>query len=272
LEELSAIELNSELYFPPDPRFRIVRIHPNWSKFLPLDYGGSIRVSFEVAIGDQNFTSACIFRTGDVRIGALMSQIISKFSQIFEDSNLNVRIRPYRVFATDDQHGIVECIPSGHRVADNDNLQEYFESKYGGIQSKEFGKALLNFVKSEAAYTVLKYICNAKLKELVIDDAGYAVYRDFDYVFEMKMEEFRILSKVKEFVMPVKKDFLKLFIQSFIVARGRYLEIETIIRNAGLTIITSNTLKNLRERFLIRTSDSELIPSIETIFTNALFE
>lgn len=126
-----------------------------------------------------------IFKVGDdCRQDVLALQLISLIKEIFEAHNLPVYLFPYRVIATAAGCGIIEVIPKSisrdqlGREKIN-SLYEYFVFRFGGESTRAFHDAMLNFVKSMAAYSIVCYLLAIKDRHngnIMISDSGHIIH------------------------------------------------------------------------------------------------
>lgn len=142
---------------------------------------------------------SCIFKVfDDIRQDNLALQIIRLFKEIFKKVGLDLYLYPYRTISNrsgsnGDIGGIIECVPNSisrdqmgktHKC----NLFEYFQGKFGQVDSPEFQIARDNFIKSQAAYSVASYILQVKDRHngnILIDESGHIVHIDFGFIFDI---------------------------------------------------------------------------------------
>jgi phosphatidylinositol 4-kinase len=226
--ELGRASLGPGVYVPSTPQFEIVRINAEKSHArVP------ILVSFDVIDIDdaerKEFPFGCIFKVhDDVRMDAMMIQLIDKFESIFGDAGLETFMKAYKVCATGEDRGVIECIRNAQSRHDLGNerpeaLVELFVRRYGPTWSAEFRKAQRNFVISVAPYSLLGYLFQVKDRHnanIMIDGDGHLMHIDFGFIFDM--------APGGERDAPAFQAFTKLFRQCFIAARARYPELEAI--------------------------------------------
>lgn len=162
----------------------------------------TIKKSIDSSIGyeKQSLESvSCIFKVfDDIRQDNLALQIIRLFKEIFKKVGLDLFLYPYRTISNrsgvnGDIGGIIECVPNSisrdqmgktHKC----NLFEYFQGKFGQVDSPEFQIARDNFIKSQAAYSVASYILQIKDRHngnILIDESGHLVHIDFGFIFDI---------------------------------------------------------------------------------------
>ncbi len=116
---------------------------------------------------------SCIFKVfDDIRQDCLALQIIRLMQEIFDKNNLDLFLYPYKTISNRtgkslDIGGIIECVPNtlsrdGIGKINRESLYEYFINKFGPEHSQNFQQARDNFIKSQAAYSVVSYILQIK--------------------------------------------------------------------------------------------------------------
>ena len=91
------------------------------------------------------------------------------FHRIFRNGKLPLRLRPYRILATSPSSGLIEVVANAmsldsvkKSVPHWSGLADLFRRRYGGVHSRAFYRARLNFVQSAAAYSVVCYLLQVK--------------------------------------------------------------------------------------------------------------
>ena len=109
---------------------------------------------------------AFIVKSGDdLRKEVLAMQLVQLFQQILSSEGVDVYIRPYQIISTDRQAGLVEYVEGAQSLdrikksmPESPSLRAYFECQYGPSYTPMFSKALHNFVRSLAGYSLLTYV------------------------------------------------------------------------------------------------------------------
>lgn len=296
--ELSKIKLPEGVYVPSNPEYKIISI--NGKKSIPLKSHAKvpILVHFNVYDGNKSVRKSipfsCIFKIqDDVRMDSMVIQFMDKFLRIFNDAGISCYMKPYRVFATGQERGVIECIThakSRHELGEEypEDLLSYFVHKYGQIGTPEFNRAQHNFIISLAPYSLLSYIFQIKDRHnanIMIDDDGHILHIDFGFIFDispgggLKFERapFKLTREMIS-LMGGKdshgfKEFKKLYTQCFIATRSRYDEIEIIASlmvNAGFPCFTRDSFKNLRQRFFLDKMGNELSYFIDSTINDSM--
>lgn len=119
---------------------------------------------------------------------------MKRVKKIFEEANLSIYLRPYEIFVTSSNSGMIEFIPdtisidglkkkfpklSGSRAW---TLRTFFEKYY----VNNFEEAQKNFVESLAGYSLFNYIFNIKDRHngnILLDAKGHLIHIDFGFMF-----------------------------------------------------------------------------------------
>jgi phosphatidylinositol 4-kinase len=224
---------------------------------------------------------SAIFKVGDdCRQDVLALQMIAAFRGIFHSVGLDVFVFPYRVTATAPGCGVVDVLPNSisrdmlGREAVN-GLYDYFVSKYGNEDSLRFQQARNNFVKSMAAYSVISFLLQFKDRHngnIMIDDAGHILHIDFGFCFDIapggiKFERapFKLTSEMVAVMggspeHQAFKWFEELCVKAFLASRQhseKLSQIVLLMMDSGLPCFKPESVKHLRERFVLEKSERE---------------
>lgn len=240
---------------------------------------------------------SAIFKVGDdCRQDVLALQMIAAFRGIFSSVGLDVFVYPYRVVATAPGCGVIDVLPNSisrdmlGREAVN-GLYDYFISKYGSEQSTRFQEARSNFVKSMAAYSVITYLLQFKDRHngnIMIDDAGHIIHIDFGFCFDIapggvrfERAPFKLTTEMIAVMGgpnphhhsassttasrdPTRSQsyrwFESLCVKAFLAVRPYSTKLSnmvTLMLDSGLPCFTPDTMKNLKDRFVLDRSEAE---------------
>lgn len=295
-EEMSKIEVPENVYLPSHPNGTVIDIDRTGGKPLQSHAKAPFLASFKIRldveeVDEDNIMNVgrktkdvwqgAIFKVGDdCRQDVLALQVISVFQSIFYLCGLDVYVFPYKVTATAAGRGVIDVLPNSvsrdmlGREAVN-GLDQWFQSKHGGPNSIEFQRARLNFVKSMAAYSVISYLIQFKDRHngnIMYDDDGHVIHIDFGFCFDIVPGGVRFeaapFKLTKEMVrvmggsssaLPFKW-FEKLCIQVFLASRVYADDICRVVipmLESGLPCFKGQTIKRLRERFVLHKSEAE---------------
>lgn len=89
------------------------------------------------------------------------------FKLIWEEENVNLWVRPYKIVCFSNDSGLIEPIlntVSLHQIKKNSSksLRDYFIDEYGPPESEDFKIAQKNFIQSCAAYCLISYLLQVK--------------------------------------------------------------------------------------------------------------
>lgn len=89
------------------------------------------------------------------------------FKLIWDEENVNIWVRPYKIVCFSNDSGLIEPIlntVSLHQIKKNSNksLRDYFIDEYGSPETDNFQRAQRNFMQSCAAYCLISYLLQVK--------------------------------------------------------------------------------------------------------------
>ncbi|SPQ18964.1 9d2e47b4-0d6b-430b-b2bd-2d91db09fa24 [Thermothielavioides terrestris] len=281
IDRKSGKPLQSHAKAPFMATFRIRKNRPGADEAEEmLDEGGKGGKSGAQGNTIEVWQSA-IFKVGDdCRQDVLALQMIAAFRGIFHSVGLDVFVFPYRVTATAPGCGVVDVLPNSisrdmlGREAVN-GLYDYFVSKYGNEDSLRFQQARNNFVKSMAAYSVISFLLQFKDRHngnIMIDDAGHILHIDFGFCFDIapggiKFERapFKLTSEMVAVMggspeHQAFKWFEELCVKAFLASRQyseKLSQIVLLMMDSGLPCFKPESVKHLRERFVLEKSERE---------------
>lgn len=296
-EELKNLKFTKDLYVPSNPEYRILEIDAAHSVPLKSHSRVPILVRFKAQKKKEDpVFIGCIFKIeDDVRMDALMIQLIDRIYRIVIDSGIDCWLLPYHIYATGDQRGVIECIQnakSRHEIGENTNcsLLKYFIEAYGQVGTPEFEKAQHNFIKSMAPYSLICYLFQVKDRHnanIMLDNEGHIIHIDFGFIFDispggnMKFEKapFKLNNEMIELMgelgtnSPGFIHFAQMFGQCFLAVRSRIDEIEAIaylMKDAGLPCFKADSFKRLRERLFLDRTGIDIQESIYSLVTSSV--
>lgn len=225
-------------------------------------------------------------------------QLITKFQDIFRESDLPLFLRPYRIVSTGKTCGLLETITDAQSLdalkkrKDYQGLRSHFERTYGGgdTNSKAFKTAQRNFLHSLVAYSLVCYLLQIKDRHngnIMIDTAGHLVHIDFGFLlgiapggnwsfesapFKLTKEMVSVLGGVSSSLFG---EFVQLFVMGMLAAQRNAEKIITLVeimmRNSTFPCFqdrdVSKDLQRLRDRFLLDHSTKQLVKAVMKMIT-----
>ncbi|KAF9207720.1 phosphatidylinositol-4- kinase [Haplosporangium sp. Z 27] len=223
---------------------------------------------------------SAIFKVGDdCRQDVLAIQLIAVFKNIFTSVGLDLYLFPYRIVATAPGCGMIDVIPNsisrdqlGREKVNN--LQDYFVTKYGGVDSIEYQKARNNFIQSVASYSVVSYLLQFKDRHngnIMIDDDGHVIHIDFGFILDIspggninfESSPFKLTSEMIQIMGSSVEDqgyrwFCELCVKAFLASRPyaeQIMQLVSLMLESGLPCFRGETIKRMRSRFQLDRSE-----------------
>ncbi|VDI14130.1 phosphatidylinositol 4-kinase A, partial [Mytilus galloprovincialis] len=299
LDELKKVKLRPGCYLPSNPEaivtdidynsgtpmqsaakapflanFKVQRCGVN--KLEELGLGHNINVSM-----GSEYWQACIFKVGDdIRQDTLAIQFIEMFKNVFQQSGLEIFLKPYRVVPTAPGCGVIEVVPdskSRDQIGKETDitLHQYFIQTYGEEYSLEFQNARHNFIVSMAGYSIVSYLLQFKDRHngnLMLNKQGHMIHIDFGFMFEsspggnlgwepdLKLTDEMVMIMGGNMEAPPFQYFLELCVQGYLAVRPYHEEIVSLVSlmlDTGLPCFRGQTIKQLKYRLQIDKSDRE---------------
>ncbi|KAG0043332.1 phosphatidylinositol-4- kinase [Gryganskiella cystojenkinii] len=225
---------------------------------------------------------SAIFKVGDdCRQDVLAIQLIAVFKNIFTNVGLDLYLFPYRIVATAPGCGMIDVIPNsisrdqlGREKVNN--LQDYFVTKYGGMDSIEYQKARNNFIQSVASYSVISYLLQFKDRHngnIMIDDDGHVIHIDFGFILDIspggninfESSPFKLTAEMIQIMGASVEDqgyrwFCELCIKAYLASRPyaeQICQMVALMLESGLPCFRGETIKRLRSRFQLDRSERQ---------------
>ncbi|KAG0335098.1 phosphatidylinositol-4- kinase [Podila horticola] len=223
---------------------------------------------------------SAIFKVGDdCRQDVLAIQLIAVFKNIFTSVGLDLYLFPYRIVATAPGCGMIDVIPNsisrdqlGREKVNN--LQDYFVTKYGGVDSIEYQRARNNFIQSVASYSVISYILQFKDRHngnIMIDDDGHVIHIDFGFILDIspggninfESSPFKLTTEMIQIMGMSVEDqgyrwFCELCVKAYLASRPyaeQICQMVALMLESGLPCFRGQTIKRLRSRFQLDRSE-----------------
>ncbi|UZJ55413.1 hypothetical protein CBS101457_004733 [Exobasidium rhododendri] len=145
----------------------------------------------ENKVGRDVWQSA-IFKVGDdCRQDVLILQSIAMLKNIWQGSGLDLYVYPYRVTATAPGCGVIDVVPNSTSRdemgrAQVNNLNAFYLTRFGNVDSISYQQARLNFIKSMAGYSLACHLYQLRDRHggnIMFDAEGHVVHIDFGFCF-----------------------------------------------------------------------------------------
>ena len=136
----------------------------------------------------------CIFKTHeDLRQEQFATQLINEFNQIFRLEKVDCWLNTYEIISTGNDSGLVEMVNNSlsldqlKQKLNNIPLRDFYLYYFGKghPDSKEYKKAMNNYVSSLAGYSLVCYFLQIKDRHngnILIDNQGYLTHIDFGFM------------------------------------------------------------------------------------------
>lgn len=184
-----------------------------------------------------NLASFIVKSGDDLRKEVLALQLIEYFQKIFQYEHVDIFVKPYQILVAGPKSGLIEFLEgtisvdrikklylrSGASSGNGPNpvdpnipptttsasssgfsgsgkvmsLSEYFALHFGESYSPLFHKAVNNFVRSLAGYSLITYLLQVKDRHnanILIDSEGHIIHIDFGFILGGKLHVFNCVS------------------------------------------------------------------------------
>ncbi|XP_076619007.1 phosphatidylinositol 4-kinase beta fwd isoform X2 [Colletes latitarsis] len=235
---------------------------------------------------------AVIVKCGDdLRQELLASQLLSMLQKIWQDEQVPLWVRPYKILCLSNDSGLIEPIlntVSLHQVKKQCQLTlvQYFEREFGPSTSETFSIAQKNFIQSCAAYCLVCYLIQVKDRHngnILLHSDGHLIHIDFGFIlstsprnlgfetspFKLTPEFVEVMggSQSKQF-----QEFKTLILQGLIAAR-KHMEkilnlVEIMLSGSQLPCFRSGgaaTVQGLKNRFHLTLTEDQLRRHVEDL-------
>jgi len=134
----------------------------------------------------------------DVRQEVFVMQLITYLQNAFQADQIPVWLFTYRILSITKSTGLIQLIPNAASLDEikkrdgySGSLRKEFERVYqspdsGASESVELARAIKEYVKSLAAYSIVTYLLAIKDRHngnIMIDSSGHLIHIDFGFVF-----------------------------------------------------------------------------------------
>lgn len=249
-----------------------------------------------------------IVKSGDdLRQEAFASQLIQRAAQIWRAQGVPVWVRRMQILITSANTGLVETITNAlsvhsikkalttAQVSEGGDartiaqLHQHFEENFGPPTGNRYHRAVLNFVHSLAAYSVLCYVLQIKDRHngnILLDSEGHIIHIDFGFMLSnspghigFEPNTFKLTQEYVDLMGgpagDMFKEFTRLLVQAFLALRSHADEfvglVQIMSRSSTLPCFQgANTVQMLRQRFMPDLSNEEAGQAFERLMWKSL--
>ncbi|XP_031617760.1 uncharacterized protein LOC116337386 [Contarinia nasturtii] len=235
-------------------------------------------------LSNWRLLSAIVKCGDDLRQELMATQLLEIFKLIWQEENVNLWVRPYKIVCLSNDSGLIEPIlntVSLHQIKKNSNksLRDYFIDEYGSPETESFKLAQYNFMQSCAAYCLISYLLQVKDRHngnILLHSDGHLIHIDFGFILSISPKNLGFeqspFKLTPEFVdvmggveSPLWTEFQHLLLKGLMAARkhmDRVINIVEIMRSSAQLPCFKNgcagTIRNLRNRFHMNLTEQEL--------------
>ncbi|XP_055529200.1 phosphatidylinositol 4-kinase beta isoform X2 [Wyeomyia smithii] len=241
--------------------------------------------------------SAIVKCGDDLRQELMATQLLEMFKLIWQEENVDLWVRPYKIVCLSNDSGLIEPIVntvSLHQIKKNSNksLSDYFVDEYGGdVRLEQFRTAQRNFMQSCAAYCLISYLLQVKDRHngnILLHADGHLIHIDFGFILSISPKNLGFeqspFKLTPEFVdvmggpsSELWFEFNHLLLEGLKAARkhmDRIINIVEIMRSTSQLPCFKNgcsgTVRNLRNRFHMNLTEQELERKVEQLVQDSL--
>ncbi|KRF81598.1 phosphatidylinositol 4-kinase beta isoform X2 [Drosophila virilis] len=240
--------------------------------------------------------SAIVKCGDDLRQELMATQLLQMFKIIWQEENVDLWVRPYKIICLSNDSGLIEPIlntVSLHQIKKNSNksLRDYFIDEYGIPTGECFSQAQKNFVASCAAYCLISYLLQVKDRHngnILFHSDGHIIHIDFGFILSISPKNLGFeqspFKLTHEFVDVMGgtgsvhwREFNRLLLVGMMSVRkhmDRIINFVEIMRsNAHLPCFRngcSGTVQNLRKRFHMNLTEQEMERKVEQLVQDSL--
>ena len=224
-----------------DPKNQIITTTTENDKINPIKGGIDIKKIFGEKLKKQkerlqlnspfkNFKTFNIFKAiikagEDLKQEQFATQLISVFREIFSQNGVDVWLSSYEIISTGQDCGLVEMISNSLSMDQIKqktglSLKQFYIEYFGGEKHKKYQKAVKNFIRSLAGYSLVCYFLQIKDRHngnILIDSKGHLIHIDFGFMLSnapgkgIKFEKapFKITDEMLELLGGINGDNFK---------------------------------------------------------------
>ncbi|CAJ0610169.1 unnamed protein product [Cylicocyclus nassatus] len=243
-----------------------------------------------------------IVKSGDDLLQELLAyQLLVTLKEIWEEEDVPLYLRPYRIVVTSPDSGMIEPILDAcslHQIkrnqsalyreegkTDEPSLEAHFVETFGPKGSSTYLQAQQNFVHSCAAYSLVCYFLQVKDRHngnILIDAVGHLIHIDFGFILSISPKNlgfetspFKLTSELISVMGGIDSDlyfyFKTLLLRGIIAARKHHERVMTVVqimsKGSQLPCFRGGAamLRALNGRFHMNYTDIELQKLVDTL-------
>ncbi|XP_043274249.1 phosphatidylinositol 4-kinase beta isoform X2 [Venturia canescens] len=240
---------------------------------------------------------AVIVKCGDdLRQELLASQLLSMLQKIWQDEQVPLWVRPYKILCLSNDSGLIEPIlntVSLHQVKKHCQLTllQYFEREFGSSSSEGFAIAQKNFVQSCAAYCLVSYLIQVKDRHngnILLHSDGHLIHIDFGFILStsprnlgFETSPFKLTPEFVEVMggnqSKMFLEFKSLILQGLVAARKHMDKVvnlvEIMLSGSQLPCFRSGgvaTVQGLKNRFHLTLTEDQLRQHVDDLVEGSI--
>ncbi|XP_055846245.1 uncharacterized protein LOC129912144 isoform X2 [Episyrphus balteatus] len=253
-------------------------------------------------LSNWRLLSAIVKCGDDLRQELMATQLLQMFKIIWDEENVDLWVRPYKIVCLSNDSGLIEPIlntVSLHQIKKNSNksLRDYFIDEYGDAEGEKFKAAQKNFVQSCAAYCLISYLLQVKDRHngnILLHSDGHLIHIDFGFILSISPKNLGFeqspFKLTPEFVdvmdgtsSELWTEFNRLLLVGMMTARkhmDRIINFVEIMRSNVFPFLDaqlpcfkngcSGTVQNLRKRFHMNLTEQEMERKVEQLVQDSL--
>lgn len=287
------LHIDPPLPLPLDPEIQVTGCYPDEANVFKSSLS-PLQVMFKTSDGRK---FPILFKIGDdLRQDQLVIQIIILMDRLLQKENLDLKLTPYRILATNSTAGAVQFIPSASLSA--------ISAKYKSVlaylkannpdDSEPLGvrkETMDTYIKSCAGYCVITYLLGVgdrHLENLLLAPDGHFFHADFGFILGRDPKPFAPMMKLcKEMVegmggttSPLYLQFKQYCFTAYTTLRksaNLILNLFSLMVDANIPDIRvepDKAVLKVKERFHLEMSEEEAIRHFEQLISdsvNAIF-
>ncbi|RAK75073.1 phosphatidylinositol 3-kinase VPS34 [Aspergillus fijiensis CBS 313.89] len=287
------LQIDPPLPLPLDPEIMVTGCHPDEANVFKSSLS-PLQIVFKTADGRKY---PILFKVGDdLRQDQLVIQIIILMDRLLQKENLDLKLTPYRILATNATAGAVQFIPSASLSAISAKYKSVLaylkENNPDDTEPLGVRKETMDtYIKSCAGYCVITYLLGVgdrHLENLLLTPDGHFFHADFGFILGRDPKPFAPMMKLcKEMVegmggttSPLYLQFKQYCFTAYTTLRksaNLILNLFSLMVDANIPDIRvepDKAVLKVKERFHLEMTEEEAIRHFEQLIgdsVNAIF-